>query len=220
MKKKRHYRRYLPAAVAATFIAVVGLGVVYLIKSYMLAEPMKLKRTVQTISLLTPPPPPPRLEEPPPEPEMQEPTDIPEPEAMEDLPDMPGEDELVGEALGLDAEGGAGSDGFGLIGRKGGRGLLAGGHNPFGWFTDQLVMDIHTYLFEEKKEVLKKNYVVAVRLWVAQNGSITRAELEGSTGHPSIDDSIISAIESMPGLAQAPPLEMPQPIRIKITSRL
>jgi len=56
---------------------------------------------------------------------VQEKIEEPEPEPEEPLPDVP--DEKPAGDTGLDAEGTAGSDAFGLVGRKGGKGLLGEG---------------------------------------------------------------------------------------------
>ncbi|WP_052700215.1 hypothetical protein [Methylocucumis oryzae] len=79
------------------------------------------------------PPPPPKVEKPP-EPEVKNEVEQPEPEPEEPLPDVA--DEPPPGDLGLDAEGTAGSDGFGLAARKGGRGLLGGGGggDPYAWY--------------------------------------------------------------------------------------
>ena len=52
-----------------------------------------------------------------------------------------------GDELGLDAEGGAGSDGFGLRAKKGGRGLIGGGDRNR-WYEGQVQRDL--FLSEEQ----------------------------------------------------------------------
>ena len=68
-----------------------------------------------------PPPPPPKIEEPPPPPPPEE-VKLPDPEPVADAPDVP---DMPG-PLGLDADGVAGSDAFGLVGRHGGNDLIGG----------------------------------------------------------------------------------------------
>ena len=80
-------------------------------------------------------PPPVVIKEKPPEPEpvkeTQKKEDIIDPEQKNESPAAPNADNdntPAGDKLGLDAEGGAGNDAFGLVGKKGGRSLLAGGN--------------------------------------------------------------------------------------------
>ena len=65
--------------------------------------------------------------------------DIPEPEALpEDVPEAANEPP-PGEALGLDAEGGAGGDGFGLAARRADADLLqSGGGDGEAWLRGEL----------------------------------------------------------------------------------
>ena len=63
-------------------------------------------------------------------------------------------------------------------------------------------------------------YVANVRVWLDRSGAISRYELVGSTGDNKTDTSLQAALGGLPKLAEAPPEDMPQPIRIRITSRL
>ncbi len=215
------WKKQLPKVLGVAVVVGVGLAVTLLIRNLMNAEPQQSKKTVQQITLLKPPPPPPpppKVEQPP-EPEMeQEKVDIPEPEALEDLPDMA--DELpAGDLLGLDAEGGAGSDGFGLIGRKGGRGLLAGAGDAHVLYASRLQREIEEALLEFER-VSKKAYSVIAKIWLSNSGAVTRVELAESSGDGEIDNELVSAITALPSLSEAPPADMPQPIKLRITSRI
>ena len=128
--------RHGPALGAAVLLTVFAIGVYFAfgaLKGSKAPEPPK----VQEISLIQPPPPPPpppKLEEPPPpEQVMEEPPPEPEPIAEE----APADEAPPGDELGLDADGTAGSDGFGLRGKKGGRGLIGGGDRNR-WYAGQL----------------------------------------------------------------------------------
>src|SRR5262245_32752854 len=116
-------RRYAPMLVIGGAVATLALGLVLLIKNLATEETKPAKKVVQVQVFRPPPPPPPEVEPPPPE--IKEEVDVPEPEPVVDSPEVP--DVPPGEQLGLDAEGVAGADAFGLVGRKGGRDLLAGG---------------------------------------------------------------------------------------------
>jgi protein TonB len=198
-------------------VAGISFGVVLLIKEFSSQEPVKQVRQVQKVTLLKPPPPPPpppKVERPP-EPEVEEKVDMPEPE-LEELPEMANEPPL-GDTLGLDAEGAAGSDGFGLIARKGGRGLLSS--DPKVVYASKLQRLIEDALLNN--ELLRKRaYSVIALIWVTGNGAITRAELARTSGHREIDEKLVSLMTAMHAVAGEPPDSMPQPIKLRITSRI
>ncbi|NWF53361.1 MAG: hypothetical protein HXY45_01030, partial [Syntrophaceae bacterium] len=100
-------------------------------------EEQDKKSRVAIVSLLKPPAPlkekpPPPIKEKIPEPEvskkevMEEVREVAKPD---EAPRDRTEDKPAGDQLGLDAQGGAGSDSFGLVGKKGGRDLLTLGKN-------------------------------------------------------------------------------------------
>jgi hypothetical protein len=212
-------RRVLPGLFALLFIASVGVGAAIMIGKFMDAEPVKVERKIQTITVLAPPPPPPKIEQKPPEPEIeQEKVQIPEPETLDELPEEASEEPAAGD-LGLDAEGGAGTDSFGLIGRKGGRGLLAGAGDPLARFAGQVQKLIQQALYTDDA-IRRHEYSVVLKVWVAFDGSIERTELAGSTGKPTVDERIEHAIADMPRLSAAPPPDLPMPIKLRITARL
>jgi protein TonB len=218
MSGQLHWRRILPAVFGLLFISSVGIGAAVLIGHFMDGEPVKVERKIQNITLLAPPPPPPPVEKPP-EPEVQqEKVEIPEPEVPQDLPDQPS-DEPPAQDLGLDAEGGAGSDSFGLVGRKGGRGLLGGAGSPEARFAGQVQKEIQQALYRDDS-LRQQAYSIVLKVWVAFDGTIQRTDLDGSTGFRNVDDRIASAIADLPKLADAPPPDMPMPIRLRITARL
>ena len=119
--------------------------------------------------------------------------------------------------LGLDADGGAGSDGFGLLGRKGGRGLLEGLNSTkeFEWYTSPIASDIQNYLADHP-EVKKGKYTIDVKLWLNNNGTIKSIRLADSTGDKKIDKNLQTALAEMTFSYDAPPENMPQPIRLRI----
>lgn len=217
MAGKRHYRRYLPTLLGILVVLSIGALVTWMIVEFMHSSAGPAKKSVQQITLLTPPPPPPpppKVEPPPPPPEVEPEVEVPEPEKLDDLPDL-NDEAPPGDQLGLDAEGGAG-DGFGLIGRKGGRGLLSGG--AFSGFSRKLQDDINAALREVDK-VRSSRYSVVAALWINAGGGIERVELQRGTGKGELDKAIVNTLLAL-RIEQRPPVEMPQPIRIRITSRL
>lgn len=195
--------------VVAVFIAVVAFGLYQLMSSV----PEKSGRSIQQISIIKPPPPPPppKIEEPP-EPEIEEP--IEEIEPVEETPEAESEPP-PGEDLGVDAEGGAGGDGFGLVGKKGGRGLIGGGESRFGYFAGLLERELQEYL-SNNDEVRKKGYSVVIRIWISPDGSVTRSELQGTSGDPEVDDALTAALTRSFRLSERPPEDMPQPVKLRI----
>ena len=209
---------------AVTFIAAVAVGVIIGIQT-LLDKPASTKKFVQQVSLIKPPPPPPKIEKPP-EPEVEEvkikePEQAPEDmsEALDDLPPM-------GDQLGLDGDGVAGSDGFGLIGKKGGRSLLGGDSgNEFSWYTNRLGSYIEKVFYElsEKKEIFRllrnADYKVKLKVWIDKDLSL-RGTLAESTGNRQRDKVIKMALAELGKYDEAVPGNMLQPVRIAIISRL
>jgi protein TonB len=207
--------RYLPIVIGILLTVAVIYFSIMLLTSSGEAE-VSRKQTVQKVTLLTPPPPPPpppKVEQPP-EPEVQEEVQIDEP--LEDVPDLP-DAPPMGDLLGLDADGSGAGDGFGLIGRKGGRSLLDG--DPHMQYASKLQKSIEELLLENEK-LRVKAYSVVAQLWVGEDGSIVSAKLARSTGDEEIDDSLVEMLTSMTMLAQSPPDDMPQPIKLRISSRM
>lgn len=211
------FKKHIPRIVGTAIVLVVAISVVLLIQSAMDSKPVK-KKKVQQITLLKPPPPPPpppKIDRPPP-PEVEEKVEVPEPEQLEELPEVA--DAPPAGDLGLDADASAGSDGFGLRARKGGRGLLNGAGDPNVIYASQLQRLIEGALAEDER-TRTKGYSVIARVWIGFDGSVTRAELASSTGQDEIDDSLIDLINQI-ALADAPPPNMKQPIRMRISSRM
>ena len=175
--------------VMAAVVVFVGLGLFWLVKNFLAGTPPATKKVVQEIHVIRPPPPDPvASNEPPP-----------------------------GDQLGLDADGSAGSDGFGLAARKGGRDLLASGGSAYVWYAGLLKNEIVGKLQDEKK-VRTGNYSIQVRVWVRQDGTIERIHFTQSSGNGERDKAIEEAITRI-RISQAPPADMPQPINLRIASR-
>lgn len=199
--------------------AALGLGAVTAIILSLLSGADGPKRApVHNVTLLRPPPPPPppKAEEKPPEPELKkEEVKVPQPET----PDQPADNQPpAGEQLGLDAEGGAGGDGFGLAARKGGRDITSLGAGGFGGFAATLQRHLQDELAKQER-LRREDYRAVIKLWIAPDGSIQRYELAASTGNPATDEQLRAALSRLPPLRAPPPEEMPQPVRLRITSR-
>lgn len=210
-------KRFGPAAGGAVLIALFLAGVWYLygqIQGVAAPEPP----AVQEISLVQPPPPPPpppKLEEPPP-PEMEE-VKVPEPEPEPVAKDEPADEPMPGDELGLDADGVAGADGFGLRAKKGGRGLIGGG-DAHKWYAGLIQNDLQ-HVLADIADIRKGRYAVVVKIWIANDGSVQDSELVKGTGDEHLDKAIERALSSGLRISRAPPDDLPQPIKLRISSR-
>jgi periplasmic protein TonB len=212
MSKQSQKLRFLPAIVLVVVVLGLGGGAFALVRSFLHGGGGAPKKVVQEIQIIRPPPPPDLPPPPPPPPEEE--VDIPEPE-----PDpVANEEAAPAEQLGLDAEGSAGGDSFGLLGRKGGRDLLGSGGSAFTWYAGLLKSEILDQL-QEVKAARSGAYSVVVKVWVRSDGSIERIRLGQSTGDRERDSAIESALTRMDRISQGPPADMPQPISLKIVSR-
>lgn len=182
-----------------------------------LPKTAKFKQNIQVINVI-PPPPPPVIEKPK-ELEMEEKIEIPEQEEVPEPVAELAESELPpGDQLGLDAEGAGLGDEFGLIGRKGGKDLLSTG-GSFDAYSHILKSEIHDKLLSYP-DIRKKKYSADVKLWISREGKVSKAELAKSTGDRVIDRSLKAALSAMASFADKPPEGMPQPIQLRIYSRI
>jgi protein TonB len=78
--------------------------------------------------------------------------------------------------------------------------------------------EVERYL-RNKTSLGKATYVATVRVWLSPAGSVTRVEIATSSGNDETDDSLRAALQRMPALKERPPVEMPQPIRLRVSSR-
>jgi len=192
-------------------LALVGGGLFWMVRHFLSTTPPVQKKVAQEIHIIRPPPPPPDLPPPPPPPPEEEKLNEPPPEPA------PTNDPPPGEQLGVDAEGTAGGDGFGLAARPGGRDLLASGGSAYAWYGGLLKSEILDRL-QEDKETRKGSYSVSVRLWVRADGTVERVALAQSSGNRQRDDAIEQVLKRI-RMAQAPPADMPQPVSLRINSR-
>jgi protein TonB len=207
---RRRPPRWLPVVVGGVAICVALLGVYLWARHMMSAKPQKVRQVPQVVQLIrppqdTPPPPPPppeKIEEPIPQ-------DQPTPDQTPDSPDQ---------QLGLDADASAGGDAFGLAARKGGADLVGTGTAIFGRYTALVKEAIQDALGDEDA-VRKGNYTAIVRVWLANDGRVERAVLVQGTGKRDVDKAIELALTRVQRVAEAPPLEMPQPIVLKVVSK-
>ncbi len=198
-------------------IGVLLLGVaIWWVHGFMGGKQSQPPRTVQNVTVIRPPPPPPPEQPPPPPPpeKVQEQVQQNEPEPTPDNspPDQPQQ------PLGLDADGNAGDDGFGLAARKGGNDITGTGGAAFAWYTGKLKEEVSDRLSSDTK-LRGKKYTIGVRIWLGSDGRIRDVKMTNGTGNHDIDAAIASDIVALGRLSESPPLEMPQPISLQIVSR-
>lgn len=218
MTAPAHYKCYLPHALGGTLIVAVVVGMLWFVNHMLDSVPPTGKKTAQHITLLQPPAPPPlppKVEEPPPEPEVvEEKTPEPEPQESETADEVP-----PGEELGLDMEGGAGGDAFGLVGKKGARDLIGGNSvSRLAWYNRILERDIQDQLAETAC-TRSRSYRAEWKLWLHPDGKVERIELSGSSGDSNMDECLRTASRSVRVVSERPPEEARNPVRIRITSR-
>lgn len=207
-------RRHLPVLVAVIAIVLIVAGGVWWLRGFLGEEVQAPKQVVQEVRIVRPPPPP--ETEPPPPPPPEEDVDLPEPESTPEP--VESNEPPPGEQLGVDAQGSGTGDGFGLVGRPGGRDLLATGGSVFAWYSG-IVKDVILDRLGDDPQVRAGSYSVAVRIWVRHDGQVERAALVGSSGDPDRDRAIERALAQLSRLPQPPPANMPQPINLRIVSR-
>jgi protein TonB len=212
VNRKRRPARWVPVAIAGGGMLVAILLVVWWARTMMSQKAKKPRDVPQVVQLIrpppqdTPPPPPP----PPPD-KVEEP--LPQDQAPPDqTPDSPSQQ------LGLDADASAGSDAFGLAARKGGADLVGTGTAIFGRYT-ALLKDTILGRLSDDDRVRKGSYAVVVRVWVSADGSVQRVALVQGSGKRELDSLIEQALTRSMRVAEAPPLEMPQPVTLRIVSR-
>ena len=201
--------RWAPYAVAAGAITLALLAV-YVWARHAMAQKQEPQRAVpQIVQLIRPPP-----QEAPPPPPPPEKIEQPLPQ---DQPDPTPAPDAAPEQLGLDADASAGADAFGLAARKGGTDLLGTGTAIFGHYTTLLKDAIQDKLSENEK-IRRGNYTVAMRIWVAADGAVERVAMVQGTGRRDLDSAIEEAARQV-RVNELPPVEMPQPVTLKIISR-
>ena len=209
-QKRRRTTKLFVTAASLLLLA----GFVWFVRTMMSAKTQKPGRQVQIVQIIKPPPPPPDQPPPPPPEKVQEPLpkDEPEPTPKNDEPPPL-------QQLGLDADGAAGSDAFGLAANRGGSDLVGGnGSSAFAWFTGRLKDAVLAKLSSDAR-IGSKHFSVSVRVWIEPDGHIKEVKLVSTSGSKELDQHIEAALATLSRLDDSPPLEMPQPVSLRIVSR-
>lgn len=193
-------------------LPLAGAGVWY-VHGIVSNKAVKPPHVVENVTLIRPPPPPEETPPPPPPPEKVE-----EPLPQDEPPPSPDNAPTPSPQLGLDAEGTAGGDSFGLAARQGGSDITGTGGAVFAWYTGKLKNEVSDRLSADTK-LRGKRYTVGVRIWIEADGRIKDVRVINGTGNREIDSAIAADLVALGRLNESPPLEMPQPVSLQIVSR-
>lgn len=216
------WQRYRWLFIGLGALVLVGLCAAWLYKLMATGEEPRKKKVIQEISLVKPPPPPPPPKTPPPPPkdQIKEKMDIPKPDAAPTKSEAP----PPGPDLAVDAAGSGAGDGFGLVGKKGGADLIAGGGgggtgNKFAWYGALVKERIQDAIARDKKLREAGEFQRNVNVWISSSGQITRVEMVGSSDKAEIDEALKAVMKTLSALREGAPADMPQPVRLRIASR-
>ena len=223
MKSKGIWLQRLPVVLGIVLSLSLVLAIYWLQQQFQ--KPPHAKRMVQQLTMIQPPPPPPPImAQTPQEPEFKQEA------AVEALPEKepepapePADEPPLGE-LGLDADGAAGADGFGLAAHKGGRPILGGnGGNAMLWYGGQIKNQLEDGLQSLLADTpaMRSGYSVIIDVWVGDDGRISRSALAEGSGKDDVDRLIRNALLKLRiDMGKPPPENMPQPVRIRLVSQV
>ena len=226
-EKSKTSKKALIGICISVFIAVVLVSAVCLARFIFKYDGGNKKRHVCMVKLMRPPPPPKILEKPP-EPEIEKEKIIePEPQEQPEETDRTDNEPPPGDELGLDADGSAGSDGFGLKAKKGGRSLLAGDFGnesllrKYSWYTriikDALRKRIEKILKEED-DFPEGEFEAGVTIALDRKGIVVDFNIYKSSGNETWDEAVEQAMK-FARINEPPPAGMPKTIKLKINSK-
>ena len=215
MVDKRKERRIIILIGSGLIAVVLIAGFVSFVRVMMASKTSKPGRQVQIVQIIRPPPPPPDQPPPPPPEKTDEPLPRDEPEPTPDQPQQ-----AADQRLGLDAEGSAGGDAFGLAARRGGSDLVGGtGTAPFAWYTNRITDAIRERLASVECAKSAKGSL-SFHLLLEASGKIRQVQLATTTGNQKVDQCIDAALTSMPPMTDPLPPGMPEQVNVKIVSRI
>jgi outer membrane biosynthesis protein TonB len=225
-KKSQRTVFFVAGGVAVVMICVLGL----ILKVLLSEDSGRRKRQIQQVTLMTPPPPP-KVKEKEPEPEIEKKEEVIEQEMEEPEPN-PVEDQVSdepppGDDLALDADGGDGSDSFGLKAKKGGRSIIGGGYSnlellkKYAWYTrivqEELRKKVNKYM-EENGGLPDDNLDAVVQITLDGDGNILTFKITDSSGDATMDEAVAASL-NLSRISEPPPQEMPKTLKLKISAK-
>jgi|SRR5215469_648349 len=219
----RRYRYLIWLGVAVLLIAPITLFIRTLStkESPAKAAPITFVKLLPPVSTPTPTPPPvqstPRPQE-----QMIQQKHMDEPETKPVHPDeKPKNDSKKPAAPGPSgpsaSTGGPANGPAWLSGSGGNGGGGGGGGTRFGWYATQVQSKIEEALRQNNKTRTASISGVRIRIWADGTARVTRAQLVGSTGDPSLDSTITNEVLTGLQLQEPPPADMPMPIVLRVT---
>ena len=220
----RKYRYLIWLGVAVLLIAPITL----IVRTLSVKEPPAKVAPINFVKLLPPvstptPPPPTPQSTPRPQEKMLEQKHMDEPETKPQHPDdKPKQDSKKPAAPGpsgpsSNSRGPANGPGW-LAGSGGNGGGGGGGGTRFGWYAAEVQSRIQEALHQNNKTRTASISGVRIRIWADNTARVTRAQIVGSTGDPSIDSAINEVLNGLQ-FKEPPPSDMPMPIVIQVIER-
>ena len=220
-RAERRRARLAAAAFGTGLVLILGAGALLLM--HFLSSPSAKPPVVHNIALIKqPPPPPPKPPEKPPEPpkvkeevKVEQPRDEPKPDDPKPANEPPAADK----PLGVDAEGSAGGDSFGLAANKGGRDFISGsGAGGSGAYYSGLLQRQFFEALSRNRNVLKEQFRVVVKVWIGDDGRVQKAAIVSGSGNPKVDEMIQITLLDMNPLREVPPSSM-RPIQLRLSNQ-
>ncbi len=233
-KSGTSYQTWLvPGIIGLCFLALIG----FVVKVFLSDDGGK-KKALYQVTLIKPPPPEDKVKPPEPEPQKEtpkesipDPTEMPEPQAQnQDQP--PDNAPPAGADLGVEGDGAAGSDGFGLVAKGKGKGrditLGGGGGNnrlalltKYGWYTSKMQEEIKRQMrrvLDQNGGIPKGKFQTTVKILLDPRGAIVKFQIVASSGNDKVDEALKA---SLPGfkISQPPPDGMPSGMTVRIISQ-
>jgi TonB family protein len=221
-KKYAWLLRHLSMVVGVVFSLLILLAVWYFKDKFQ--KPPQSKKVVQQITKIQSPPPlSPEIKQS--EPEVkEEKTAEPEPEKEPEPAPEEADEPSVGDELALDADGAGGADSFNLAARKNGKPFLSGtGGSSILWYGGQIKNRLEDSLQNLLVDTpaMHAGYNVTIEVWVGEDGRISRSEMTSGSGKADVDQAIRNALSRLKAdIGKPPPENMPQPIKIRLNSRV
>lgn len=211
-------KRIAIIVVVVAVLVGIGYGLKGLLKG---GEVKKQGPTKIQLKDLPPPPPPPP---PPKEQPKEQPKDQPK-EAPKEPEPKPVDAPPPTDTIKMDGPAGDGPSQFGAgvvanENKSGETGVIGGkkGLSAFAWYTNKVKSSIEEALAAQK-ELSQAQYKVVVFVWLALDGKVERAELQSGSGDSTTDNSIKAALQDLKSIGEAPPSDMPLPIKLRVTSK-
>jgi TonB family protein len=212
--------------VKPALITLIGLGAAALLWHFA-SDTAGVKRAsapqVTTVIPLPPPPPPPPQRKPPPEKMDEVKAPVDKPTAAPKPSEAPKPSDNQPKQMTMDASAQAGTDNFGISAGDGSGSVGSGGGGGFGnaSYKQYMVYTLQRAIEQDKgvQDAGGARFAGSLNLWMEPSGRITKVTIVQSTGDPKIDTAVVSAIESLGKMDEAPPPATAYPVLVKLQGR-